>query len=709
MSADSGKARSQAQLEKILKAKLCKRRHSSIRTQDLCHVRIKVTRPVDGTTVTIERLDEHTHNHDIEESFRIKKPSILINSIKAEAVKNYSASQIFHALRGAGTHEGSERLQVVGGASLTRHDIANLKRGTKTEDKRNLPYGTNFEDDVKQACGLLTEKKWLYEELQVIDSKKECRWGLVFADPKRLLILQRRGWFTQFDATHKLNRWSHNMFSFLIRNEHNIWIPAVHLVVERENGDIIAEGLRTIKKWCNNKWQPVYRLLKQAMYCFTQIKNQELCMQAIATASSMNDQETAKYIQTHWLQTASKWAMYARQHSPLLLQVTTTNACEAWHRKLKSGAGLSKGQVASHGIYGMILNIMDAANDVDNRAAVAKSHFRNRKLAICTKQYPEIGQLPVPIQKLLASELDAVAERIAKGKEVPTSFEENLQCYCKFYRQYLLPCRHIFHLDTEIKVLTTIRWQEYVMMFAECGMEVYETIGTVWVELETSERRNRSANSIVLQLRESMERFQQKIYAVQEAMDQMSLEETIQSAWLGEWKKLQLTQETNPDVHKSIYEDLMDQLSRFGIVKERDYQRRLGKKELKLGRVLDGEEIARLYKVWEEADQKKATKMATKCQRAQTSATGPGKSKTSSKTSGKTSRRKRSTKPHRGKQKAADPIDIPSDSSSYYEITNESEDDLEPPGASTPAAPSPQAYPRPLNQPQYTSRPTPAL
>ena len=148
--------------------------------------------------------------------------------------------------------------------------------------------------------------------------------------------------------------------------------------------------------------------------------------------------------------------MYARQHSPLLLQVTTTNACEAWHRKLKSGAGLSKGQVASHGIYGMILNIMDAVNDVDNRTAVAKSYFQNRKLVVCTKQYPEICQLPVHIQKLLAGELDAVAEHIAKGKEVPIGFDENLRCHCKFYRQYLLLCRHIFHLDTEVKVLTTV-------------------------------------------------------------------------------------------------------------------------------------------------------------------------------------------------------------------------------------------------------------
>ena len=72
--------------------KVLKRRHSSIRDQHPYHVRIKVSRPVDGTAVTIQRLDEHTHTHDIKESFQIKKPSILANSIKAEVVKNDSAS-----------------------------------------------------------------------------------------------------------------------------------------------------------------------------------------------------------------------------------------------------------------------------------------------------------------------------------------------------------------------------------------------------------------------------------------------------------------------------------------------------------------------------------------------------------------------------------------------------------------------------------------
>ena len=225
-----------------------KRRHSSIRDQYLCDVRIKVSRPIDSSNVIIEQLDDHTHTHDIEESFQIKKPSILVNCIKGEVVKNYSASQIFHALRGPGTAAGSERLESIGGSSLTRHTVGNLKRGIST-DKRSLSHGISFDDDVLQAQALLTEQGWLFEVLQVRDSKNETRWGMVFAHPSRLHILKRRGWFTQFDATHKLNQWGHNVFSFLVRDEYNVWIPTAHLVVEHENGEIIAEGLKHIKQW----------------------------------------------------------------------------------------------------------------------------------------------------------------------------------------------------------------------------------------------------------------------------------------------------------------------------------------------------------------------------------------------------------------------------------------------------------------------------
>jgi len=62
--------------------------------------------------------------------------------------------------------------------------------------------------------------------------------------------------------------------------------------------------------------------------------------------------------------------------------------------------------------------------------------------------------------------------------------------------KYLLPCRHILHLDTEVKVLTPSRWEGYMMMLAECGIEVYGMMGAVWVDEESSGERNAERASI---------------------------------------------------------------------------------------------------------------------------------------------------------------------------------------------------------------------
>ena len=85
--------------------KTIKRRHSSIRDKNLCFVQIKVSQLVNGTEVTIERSNDHVHDHDIEESFQLKKPSILIDLIKSESAKHYSSSQIYHAFRGSGSYK----------------------------------------------------------------------------------------------------------------------------------------------------------------------------------------------------------------------------------------------------------------------------------------------------------------------------------------------------------------------------------------------------------------------------------------------------------------------------------------------------------------------------------------------------------------------------------------------------------------------------
>jgi len=47
------------------------------------------------------------------------------------------------------------------------------------------------------------------------------------------------------------------------------------------------------------------------------------------------------------------------------------------------------------------------------------------------------------------------------------------------------------------------------MVFAECGMEVYETMGTIWVEEEGSGRNGVAMTSRVIQVRARCQQVQQ--------------------------------------------------------------------------------------------------------------------------------------------------------------------------------------------------------
>jgi len=60
-------------------------------------------------------------------------------------------------------------------------------------------------------------------------------------------------------------------------------------------------------------------------------------------------------------------------------------------------------------------------------------------------------------------------------------------------------------------------------------MEVYETMGTVWVEEERSGRNVERAN-VVSRVRESFEQVQQQLYAAYELMDRLDLEDNIHTA-----------------------------------------------------------------------------------------------------------------------------------------------------------------------------------
>jgi hypothetical protein len=70
--------------------------------------------------------------------------------------------------------------------------------------------------------------------------------------------------------------------------------------------------------------------------------------------------EKARYLRVNWLPTLKMWANYSREHSALLLQVTTTNPNKAYHRSLKALAKITKLMIRpKYSLSGIISVIAD--------------------------------------------------------------------------------------------------------------------------------------------------------------------------------------------------------------------------------------------------------------------------------------------------------------------------------------------------------------
>ena len=93
-----------------------KRRDSTIREKYQYLVTVKLTHQITGSnpTVTLGRKGEHKYSHPLETSFG-KKSKQVQELINKKTVNNYSAAQIFHAIRGAGTEASTSLLDAAGG------------------------------------------------------------------------------------------------------------------------------------------------------------------------------------------------------------------------------------------------------------------------------------------------------------------------------------------------------------------------------------------------------------------------------------------------------------------------------------------------------------------------------------------------------------------------------------------------------------------
>jgi len=86
----------------------------------------------------------------------------------------------------------------------------------------------------------------------------------------------------------------------------------------------------------------------QAMHKTTKVSCEELIKQAIRVCQVPG---IKNYITRNYLKNSHQWALWARQHSPLLLQITTTNPLESYHSELKRTTS------SKHDIIGIIQEI----------------------------------------------------------------------------------------------------------------------------------------------------------------------------------------------------------------------------------------------------------------------------------------------------------------------------------------------------------------
>ncbi|PKY57815.1 hypothetical protein RhiirA4_510990 [Rhizophagus irregularis] len=534
-----------------------KRRITKTRPSKLCHAKIRVLWLISLEIVRIERYkDSPNHTHTVLDSDRIKRSQAVQILVKNEAVKNYSPPAITVAVREYATELGLGTSV----SELKRKEVSNIKYKVRGPMESHLFCNSDLKSDISESISFLIEKGYRVENYHVshrsTKSTKSTK-GIVFAHPTQLEKLQSHGWLTLIDSTHKTNKYDWRLFTLYVRDTYGCWNVGAHFFVSNEDCDTVSEALKIVRSsFC--RWIPRYILSDQssieakaikkafpgisageqecevilcvvhvirtwmtkiyekqtrdvmnaAMHKRTKIGCEKLVQDAINDCPVLTIQN---YIKRNFMKNTQQWGLWARQHSPLLLRVTSTNPLESYHSELKRLTS------SSHGLIGAVHNTVDVDFKKISEAERAAFEFRTKKISAYSVDndiIEEIHKFPFPLQRLLVKEACAVMNRIEKGKGTLGLY--SLNCHCLFRNRYLLPCKHIFHehIYGSTKLLTVDVWKAFQGMFEECGYEIYENRESVIEFVQTKQLKE--AEDRRLTVVELTERIRDKYWSVEE-------------------------------------------------------------------------------------------------------------------------------------------------------------------------------------------------
>ncbi|RUP52046.1 hypothetical protein BC936DRAFT_142698 [Jimgerdemannia flammicorona] len=249
------------------------------------------------------------------------------------------------------------------------------------------------------------------------------------------------------DSTHKTNKHDWKLYTMLVQDVFGSWLAGSHFFINTEEQGIVTKRLQVLKQW--------------AMYKITHISYEQLVQEAIASLP-FNSKKT--YVQYYWFKNIVKWVMWSRQHSPLLLQITSTSPVESYHVVLKKRGN------ASFGLLRACKVIRSVDESYINCASQVRFEFKTRCL-IEVVTYSFLAGFPYPVQLLLVDEIQAFDKHIEDGKAMPD--HDTLKYSCQFFCKYLLLCQHLFHCNIHGDFITDKHWEAFQNTFSKSGFNVY--------------------------------------------------------------------------------------------------------------------------------------------------------------------------------------------------------------------------------------------
>ncbi|CAB4375049.1 unnamed protein product [Rhizophagus irregularis] len=427
----------------------------------------------------------------------MKRPKVIRDLVEVEAAKNYSPLAITSAVKEYAT------LELNFGEcarELKRKEVTNIKYKVRGPMETHLVGNLNLRLDISESISYLNEQGYFIKNYRILQRSTK---GFMFVHPEQLKKLERHGWLTLMDSTHKTNRYDWRLFTLYVRDTYGCWNVGAHFFVSSEDADTVSQALTIIRNMCH--WSPRYILSNHS-----NIKANGVKKAFPGISAGEQECEVLLCIVHKLCQEYGEMGIIGSSTLPPTFTSHVNELLESFHSELKK---------KSSSLHGAVYKIVDIDYKKRSKAESASFDFCIKKVSaygVDDDILEEIKKFPFPFQQLIVKEACAVMNRLEKGKGVPGL--SSLDCFCLFHHRYLLPCKHIFHEHMYgNKLLTADVWQMFRATFEENGFEVYESRESFIEYVQTEQQK--SAEDRRIAVGELTERMRDRYWRVEEMGD----------------------------------------------------------------------------------------------------------------------------------------------------------------------------------------------